>query len=315
MLSNFTPAMCRGISNHYLYESDQLTNYIGALFHTSDMDGAYEDDVTWEGLGLPQEHLPLQRVNLDSVRPSWTVRYLARSWTLGIVVPLEDKRDDLYGIVHKFFPMAGGEFARSYWALEQILGAQFFGLYGFQTGTSVPFSPDGLSFFNTAHRMSKDNPTTWSNRPSVDMDLSIALAQLADAAMRIQKRPNGIQPIGNKVARVMHHPNERLVAKQIYQNTEQFDTANRAKNYLADEKVELISNPFWEYSGAVGATVSAFNSTVFQGDTHYCKWKRRMELETFSRFDNSIFADIITAMKRFAFGLTDVRGLYGSKGA
>lgn len=316
MNSNFGPAITRGISNHYLYELDQQQDYAGAFFHDDNMDGAYEDAVSWEGLGLPVEHLPLERANFDGIRPSYGVRYFARSWTLGVVIPLEDRQDDLYGIIHKMLPMAGGEFARSYYALQQILAAQFFGLYGFMSGTSVPFSPDGLSFFNTAHKMSLGNQaTTWSNRPSVAADLSISTAQMAEASMQVQKRPNGLQFIPNKIKRVMVHPNERLVAKQIFGYGErERGTTDNNRNYLADEDVEVVSNPYWEYSGTNGLTNNAFNSWFAQGRTHYCRWKKRSDLQVFSRFDNSVFADIITCIKRFAYGLDDSRGLYGSPG-
>ncbi len=283
------------------------------------MDGAYDDEVTWEGLGTPQEHFPLQPVNYDGIRPSWTVRYLARSWVLGIVVPIEDKRDDLYGIIHKFFPMAGGEFGRSYALLKQLLGAQFFGLYGFQSGTQVPFAPDGLSFFNTAHPTSESNSTPWANRPSTDANLSESLVKMAISGLKTQKRPNGQGVLQNELRRVMVHPNEEVIARQIFEsNTWEPRTTDRNTNqFVGGLNVQVVVNPYWEYSGAVGALApdfseQAFNAVVFQGDTHYCKWKNRSELETFDRFDNDIMGDIITTMKRFCYGLTDVRGLWGT---
>lgn len=322
MFSNFGPALSRGIHQHYLYENQVQEDYAAPFFHDDDMDGAYEDDVTWEGIGVPQEHFPLQTVSYDGIRPSWTVRYLARSWTLGIVVPLEDKQDDLYAIIHQFFPMAGGEFARAYSLLKQILAAQFFGLYGFQSGTSVPFAPDGLSFFNTAHPMSASNATTWANRPSTDVDLSESLVKMAISALKTQKRPQGQGVLANKLARIMVHPNEEVIAYQILESMEwEPRTTDRNTNkFVGGLNIEVIVNPYWEYSGTNGASAptfdeQAFNSVVFQGETHYCRWLNRSDLQYFDRFDNTVFADIITVMKRFAYGLTDVRGLFGSKGS
>lgn len=315
MTSNFTPAMTRGISDNVLYETAQLPDYAADFFHQGDMDGAYQDEVTWEGLGLPVEHYPLQRVNFDGIRPSWQIRYLARSWTLGVVIPLEDQQDDLYGIIHKFFPMTGGEFARSYYALKQILAAQFFGLYGFQTGTSVPFAPDGVSFFNTAHQLSQSNTTTYSNTLSTAADLSYTTAVIMKAAMRTQKTPNGFIPIPNRVKRVMVHPTQEVIARLVFEyGKELYDRTNRAKNFVADDNVEVCVNPFWEYSGSTGTATNAFNSWFGQGETHYCKWLNRSAFKTYSHFDNTIFADIITCMERFAYGLTDARGLFGSRG-
>ncbi len=286
------------------------------------MDGAYVDDVTWQGIGVPQEHFPLSTVAYDGIQPSWTVRYLARSWTLGIVVPIEDKEDDLYGIIHKFFPMAGGEFARSYNLLKQLLGAQFFGLFGFQSGTQVPFAPDGLSFFNTAHPFSSTNTATWANRPSTDIDLSESLAKMAISGLKTQKRPNGLGVLDNKLSRVMVHPNEEIIARQIFQSNdwEPRTTDRNTNKFVGGMNVDVVVNPYWEYSGTAGAAApafseQAFNSVVFQGDIHYCKWYNRSDLQYFDRFDNTVFADIITVMKRFCYGLTDVRGIFGSKGS
>lgn len=322
MFSDFSPALSRGIARHVLYEEQVQEDYIGAFFHDDDMDGAYEDDVTWEGIGIPTEHQPLVPVEFDGIQPSWTVRYLARTWTLGIVVPIEDKQDDLYGIIHKFFPMAGGEFARAYSLLKQLLGAQFFGLYGFQTGTTVPFAPDGLSFFNTAHQFSKTNTDTWANRPSTDADLSETLAKMAIAGLKTQKRPNGQGVLQNELRRVMVHPNEEIIARQIFESPQwEPRTTDRNNNkWVGGRNVQVVVNPYWEYSGTVGASADdfseqQFNSVIFQGETHYCRWLKRSDLQYFARFDNNIMADIITTMKRFAYGLTDVRGLWGSKGS
>lgn len=323
ILSNFTPAMTRGISLHGLYEMEQQPDYIGQMFHEENMDGAYEDHVTWEGPGLPTEHFPMQRVNLDGVRPSYAIRYLARSWTMGTVIAIEDQQDDLYNLIHKFFPMTGGEWGMAYYALKQILGAQFYGLYGFQSGTSVPFSPDGLSFGNTAHPVSKANTAnTWANTTSTAADLSYVTASIMRANLWGQPRPNNTQKLLNKLARVMVHPNQELLAKLIFEySKERFDTANRSKNYNADYNVDVVVNPYFEYSGAAGATSgfggltsAAFNSVVGQGQTHYCRWKKRMEMKVYSRFDNSIMADILTCMERFGYGLDDARGLFFLRG-
>lgn len=318
MNPNFSPATSRGIKRHYLFETSLKTDYIGAMFHEEPLDGAYYDYVQWEGLGLPQEHWPLQRVGLDGIRPSWTVRIVARTFTLGIVIPYEHKADDLYNILHQLFPMAGGEFAASYYALRQILGAQFFGLYGFQSGTSVPFSPDGLSFGNTAHPMSYYNQAqTWSNTTTIPSDLSIATAQIAWAQIRTQKRPSGLQVLDNRLARVMVHPNEELVARQIFKSPMERGTSDNNENYLSRENVTIVSNPYFEYSGTGGAaqTPQAFNSTIFQGETHYCIWAPRSDMQVFDRFDNSVMGDVITTIKRFGYGLIDPRGLFLLKGA
>lgn len=318
MTGNFNPALSRGIREHYLYENQQMRDYVGEFFQEEDMDGAYDDEVTWEGMGTPQEHFPLSPVTYDGIQPSFTVRYLARSWTLGVVIPIEDQQDDLYGIYHKFLPMVGGEWARSYQLLDQILGSQFFGLYGFQSGTSVPFSPDGLSFFNTSHPVSLTNPTTWSNRPSTDADLSTAMIWMADSAMRTQPRPNGLAALDNRLAKLMVHPSWRIPALQLL-NTGigTPGTANRDTNqYVADLDVKVVANPYWTYSGTNGALASPvdYNAWFFQGTHHYCKWKKRADLDIYDQFNPTIFGTILTAMKRFCYGLTDVRGLYGSQG-
>lgn len=294
-----------------------MTDYVGEFFQEEDMDGAYDDEVSWQGIGVPQEHFPLEPVTYDGIVPSWSVRYLARSWTLGIVVPIEDQEDDLYGIIHKFFPMVGGEWARSYQLLEQLLGSQFFGLYGFQSGTAVPFSPDGLSFFNTAHPVSMENTQTWANRPTVDADLSTSIIWMADAAMRTQPRPNGMAALDNSLKRLMVHPQFRIPAKQLlnYGDWERGTADRNTNQYVAELGVKVVANPYWIYSGTQGALANPveYNSYFFQGDTHFCKWKNRSDLQIYDRFDNSVMGTIITCMKRFCYGLSDPRGLWGSR--
>lgn len=323
-LSNIYPALSRGISDHILFAEMNETDYIGKMFHESDMDGAYEDFQTWEGVGLPIEHFPMQRVELDGIRPSFNYRILARSWTTGFAVSFEDERDDLYNLIHRFLPAQGGEIGRAYYALSQVLGAQFFGLYGFQSGTGVPFSPDGLSFGNTAHPYSKSNTAqTWSNTTSTAADLSVASAQMMRAAMRTQPAPSGTRFIPNKLARIMVHPNQEILAKQIFQNAgyEPFNANHNPNNILGGEGVEVVVNPYFQYSGTAGATSgfgglasAAYNSVIGQGDTHYCMWKNRSALESFSRTDGTVMGTIVTFLKRFGFGMIDPRGTFFLRG-
>lgn len=319
MQSNFYPAQTRGISDHFLYESGMYDDFVKQMFHMGSLDGAYEDEQTWRGAGLPDLHSPMQPINMDGIEPSWNYRYWAQSWTMGTVIPLEAKRDDLYNIIHRFFPMVGGEWAISYLTLKNILAAQFYGVYGFQSGTSVPYMADGVSLYNTAHDTAKTDGTHWSNTPATAIDLSIAGAMLMRAALRTQKRPSAAgTPLNNKLAKVMVHPNQELVARQIFKyGTWEAHSPDRTPNYLADDNVDILVNPYFEYGGGHSATydgLTAYNAWVGWGQTHYCHWKERSDLETFSDFKETILADVITALERFAYGATSALGTYGCIG-
>lgn len=319
MNSTFAPAITRGIKKHELYESAQMEDYVGQMFHVGPMDGRYEDIVTWRGFGLPQEHQPLQPVSYTGIQPDFAVRKIARSWTLGFVIPIEDKQDDLYGILHKLVPLAGGEIGRAYHALRQILAARFWGLYGFQSGTSVPFSPDGVCFFSTANYLYKGSTDTFSTRSSTDMDFGTAACWMADVAMRTQKRPDGNLYLQNSLAKLHIHPTLRLLAQQVLKFTEREPrTADFSPNVIARENIDIVSNPYFEYAGSTGGgitlPVTGYNSFFFQGKTHYAEWGERSDLQVFTRFDNTVFADVVTTMRRMGFSLTSKRGLWGSKG-
>ena len=307
----FTPALCRGISQHELYQSFAMPDYCGSFFHEAPMNGAYYDIQTWQGMGPASEHRRGETVTMDGAVPSFGYRIYARTFTTGTAIYDEDQEDDLYNIIHRLFPRLGGQWAQSFYQLKQILGAQFFGLYGFQTGTSVPYSPDGVSLISNAHPISKSNSNTWSNSAG-NVDFSLAAFQLANALMFKTPTPNGI-PMGLKIHRVMVHSDKDNVARQIvYQKEWEYGNADHNTNkYLTKGvNVEVVANPFLTYSGSSGTN----NKWIVQADDHQCMWMKRSDLKIKTMEVPDVLATKIIASKRYGYGVYDPRGMAGGGG-
>jgi hypothetical protein len=309
---NIAPAFAAGIREHCGIEFQVIPPICTQLFHMENSTAKFEDYQFWENYGSPTRKNPGSPVTMMEARPSYSKRFTHDTYAGGDVIPDEDWDDDKYGVLHRLLPAQGGGMGRSFKTFYDIQHALMFINLGFATGTNVAGSPDGLSLFNTAHPISAGNPlVTYSNRPSVDVDLSISSYQAAATNIRTQKEPNNFSIIDNEPARLTTHPSLRYVAKQILKGEWERGTADRNTNYIATEGCDHTEWKYFTKSGATGVN----NAWFVEGDTHWLYSFLRNAYEVDSDHDIYILAHVWVAFMRFSFGWVDARGTYGSIGS
>lgn len=304
-------AFSAGISKHLQIEMKEKPPTYRRIFQEDTSDAKFVDMQLWEGYELPVRKSPAMPGFLGGAKESFSKRFIHDTYYLGDVIPDEDWEDDKYGVLHRILPAKGGMMGRAFRALKEVQHANFFINYGYVSGTSVAGMSDGLSLFNTAHPLSANNTTTFANRPSTDVDLSISSAQTAAINLRTQKSASGNIYLENEVACVVINPALHYVANQIYKGQWERGTADRNENFLRRDNVDIIE---WAYFTASGATGSN-NSWFVLGEDNYLFSFDRAAYKVESDHDIYVLATIFAASTRFSFGAADWRGVYGSKGA
>lgn len=311
MSADLGPAFARGIENHYYLEYDSITPIFRDIFHTDKMTGRYTDDQLWELYGLPKVRRPGEAVAQDSIKTNYAKRYVPYTVGLGDSIAWEDWEDDQYGILHRALPAKGGALARMFTVFQEKAAASIFTDLGWVSGTSIAGSADGVSLFNTAHPVSLNNSgTTVSNRPSTEVDLSIASITAMRNNLVTQIAPNNVEYLSNKPRIIVGHPSLRTVAMQCINGTMERGTTDNNINVLRDYNLRFIEWPYFQKSGSTGTN----NAWFSVGETHYLKFFLRNDFQMKSDFEVSVLAYIFVAFMRLTFGWTDWRGTYGSLG-
>ncbi len=280
------------------------------LFHLETTTDRYVWHQGWTGYPtVGQFRVPGQTFEQAAVTPNFSKQYIIRNYGLSDAIPMEDIEDDLYAVINKILARKGGMMATAFNNLMEFDTSTFFTVNGFASGTSVAGMADGVSLFNTAHPMSASNRlTTWSNRPSVDADISIATAQAAETNLMLQLAPDGITRMKQTASMFTSNPSLQFIAKQVFRGKWEVNTANRNENEVAP--LELNFWPYFTSHGTTGTT----NSWFVQGKKHYCYFILRAAYDTKTDYDISTNSQIIIAMCRFTEGASDARGTYGSQG-
>jgi hypothetical protein len=287
------------------------------IFRVQDTDMRYIQVQQWQTYGAPAHRLGGEPVQLGTFIDSYSKQYVVANYALGDTIFKEDVDDDLYGIIHRVLPQRGGALAESFRTLKERLAANWFKLYGFTSATQVPGMIDGLSLANTAHPISKQNAAyTYSNRPSVDIDLSIAAYQAARANLVQQPAPNNYAYMDNAPDVCVINPNLHQVAYQIFNDPKERGTADNQSNTAARDGVSIIEWPYWQVSGSVGGTYTtpAYNGWMILGKKHHLEWYKRSDVVVDSDWILNVQSYLYVATERFAWGASDGRGIYASPG-
>ena len=311
MSNNLAPLFVKGIDENIYTVIKGYEATWKKIFHVHPTKARYIDHQTWAGYGLPQARVPGERIADGQFAPSFSKHYVIRNFGLKDSFPDEDIADDLYGVINRVIPAKAGLFARTFMDLLELDTANLLSNQGFASGTNVAGSPDGRSLFSTVHPISVgQSAVTVANRPLIEVDMSVAGAQAAAVAIRLQKAPNNITVIPNEVAKVVYNPGLTYIAHQVYKGKWEPNTANRNDNVLNQKHVELVEWPYWNKSGAQGVN----NAWFVLGKMHNLHFFMRQGVRPKSQSDIVTNSIILAATCRFDEGWTDYRGTWGTTG-
>lgn len=304
----------RGLEDNFLMEYKTRAIQARDLFHVDKTGGRYVDLQGWIGYGAPQSRRPGGTVQQDSIKPNFPKRIVMVGYSLGDVIAEEDVMDDQYGMLVRWASGRGGAMAVSYVTLQERVAADFFATLGFGTAPVQGFA-DGQPLFSTAHPISAANSAiTASNRPSTDIDLSMAALQAARANLDQQLAPNNYTVIANQIRKLVVNPNLLDIALQLAKGDWERGTGDLNMNVLKNYKIDVVAWPYFRKTGATSATGS-WNAWFCEGETHYLCWYDREQVSFQNDKDINTRSLVFTSHIRFGLGAEDWRGTYGSAGS
>lgn len=311
MSSEYNSLFSAGIKEHVGLQRKEIERVSDRIFHTSDTKSRYVDMMNWELYPRPSRRRPGEGFAAGAFAESFGKRFVMVNFGLMDAIPIEDWEDDPYRVMRTLLPMKGGALADSFSTNEELVCAEFFSNYGYVSGTSVTGSFDGVCLFSTAHPISKTlSATTASNRPSSEVDVSIAGIDGARTNLVTQLAENNVTRLSNKPKFLVINPSQYRVASQCVRGDWERATADRNMNIVKEYGIQIIEWGYFTKSGATGTN----NAWFILGQRHHLHKITREECKIASDTDISTNSFIWTARARFDVGAVNYRGTYGSVG-
>ena len=296
--ASFAKSLWPGVNAWFGQAYNQYSPEWVNLFQKDTSERAFEEDVGVSGFGLAALKGEGAPITMDSQRQSFIQRYVHNVYALGFAITQEAYEDDLYGVVGKKGAQA---LAFSMQQTKEIIGANIFNRAFSGTYTYG----DGQALISTSHPNFVGG--TWSNRLSVDSDLSEAALEQAciDIAGFTNDRGLLIKVLPKKLAIARQNMFEatRILGSQGRVGTELNDTnALKTMGMIP----EVVTNHYF-----TDADAWFILTDVKDGMKYFERKAMNFGVDNDSSTKNAIY----TATERYSFGATDPRGIYGSPGA
>lgn len=276
----------------------ELAKQYETIFQTLDSDKAYEDIVESTGYGLPVAKKEGQGITYDLDGEGIKARLTHRVWALGAMVSREAIDDNQY--------KAQANQRAKMLAYSMRQGAEVYHANVFNNAFSSSYTGgDAVSMCSASHLSAAG---TWSNTPSVAVDLSEASLEDELVNLMLVTNSRGLR-INVQAKRLIIPPQLSFLATRILKSNQQSGTANNDTNAI--KAMGLLSEGafVWRY---LTDTDAWFLQTDV--DTSLIRYQRdAMELGQDNDYDteNAKFK----ARERYVAGWADPRGVRGSPGA
>lgn len=279
--------------------NQQLAAYVSEyrdLVEVLTSEKAYETDVPFGDFGVAKVKAKGASLEYDDMIAGNSKKYQHVTYALGAKIEWEAMQDNLY---MDLGDKAGMGLAKALEQTKEITVANLF-----NNGYASTVTWDGLSLFNTAHKLLKGG--TMSNMLSTAAPLSEA--SLEDALINISKFVDDGDRIVKVMAKSLHiAPENMFNAERILKSTLQNDTANNATNAIR----------------SMGLLPGGIKTNHFftNGDNWFIKTDVMNGGKMFLRNPNPVTGmddDFGTSdyrhkiIQRWSQGVSDFRGYYGS---
>jgi hypothetical protein len=229
-----------------------------------------------------------------------TVTYSPVRFALGYKITQEMIDHELYGQVDKF----ERALIKSAVDLQEVTAALTLN-NAFATTNADGFGAtgfDGLQLCSTAHTR-LDGGTTFRNRPSTDVDLSVTGLQNATIDIDNLKDDRG-RPVFVRPRLLVISPEDRFTAKEILESEYKPGTANNEVNALRDLGLSFMVSHYKTDTDA----------WFMFSDQHDCNfiWDEKPRGGMESDFDSEVIKRKI--VEGFYVGHGEVRGVWGTSG-
>jgi len=270
------------------------------LFDSETSTMNYEEDVQLTGFGLVPQKPEGAGVQYDSEVQGFTTRYTHIAYALGYIVTKEELDDNLYEQVSR---KRAASLAMSFRQTKENVAANVYN----RAFSNTYAGGDSVSLANTAHPNTSGG--TWSNRPTVDVDLSEAA--LEDAIIAIMGLQNDRGLLINIMPKTLIIPRQQVFnAQRILHSSYQTGNANNDINVI--KSGNYIPGGF-KVNHYLTSPNAWFIRNTIPGKTGM-KYYERVGMQ----FDQDNDFDTMNAKakgyERYSFGWSDPRAIWGVNG-
>ena len=285
---------------------------ISLIFNEKDSDDQYEQVLEMAGTSFLQEKPENTNIAYQAFLPGGSKRVVHLTYGTGLRYSAEFMADDKYGITKK-----GPNFLAQSAAVTKAMIAWTVFNQGFTSQISVL---DGNPLFYNQHTLlggalaTQLGPGsanvisaagTYPNRPSVDMDLSVAALQLATNHASRMLSNQGF-PIRLKWKYLIGPPELRFIAREILGSAGMPYTGDNTVNSLLPEDYKWVEVPWLTSASSWYLSVDKKDQAAI--------FYNRMKAKT--DFDDDFDADAVKqkTIMRCSATAEDWRGLWGTQG-
>ena len=287
-----------GLNALFGLEYKRYENQHAEIYTTESSDRAFEEEVMLSGFANAEVKAEGSGVNYDEAQETYTARYTMETIALAFAITEEAIEDNLYDRLSSRYTKA---LARSMSNAKEVKGAAPLN-NGFGTFTSG----DQVSLFNTAHTTVSGTNVANTFATQADLNETSLEQALIDVAAFTDER--GLRIAAKAVKMIIPSANqfnaERLMKSQ-------------GRTQTADNDINAINS--------MGMVPQGYrvNNFLIDADSWFLITDVPNGMKMFSRtpLTTSMEGDFDTgnvrykARERYAFGVSDFRGIFGCEGA
>lgn len=268
------------------------------LFEKKTSNKNYEENVQIIGYGVAPVKQQGAAVTYDSEVQGFTTRYTHVAYALGYIVTHEELQDNLYTEVSMTRAEA---LARSFRQTKERVGANIYN----RAFNASYVGGDNVQLCSTAHTNTSGG--TFSNRPSVDADLSETAIE--DMVIQIMNATDDRGLLINLMPESLHvatanHFNAHRILKTPYQLGNANNDINAVKDLNAIPKGIFVNHYFTAPQAWFIRTNTPNGMTYFEREG--ISFTQDNDFDTMNAKAKSY--------ERYSFGWTDPRAVFGSNG-
>jgi hypothetical protein len=276
----------------------EFPEFYRRIVNVKDSRKAYEDDFRISALGPLARKGELETTILDEPIKIGGIRYIHKTFALGIAISQEMRDDNQYGPALQLAGMLG----RSSRLTTELYGHDVYN-NGFTTAKYV--GRDGKALFAVDHPI-QGTGGIMSNRPAVGLVLAQAALETAIGAFDAQVDERGM-PVVFKAKYLVVPPPLRFLAYRLIYSAGLPGTPNNDVNPVLREGLEIISDPW----------IIDQDSWYLLSEQQYLDvnfwWREMPDTKTWD--DDNADATFHKIRQRHSTGFGDWRGTWGSIGA
>lgn len=295
--------MYPGLNRVYGHTYSEKPKQCSEIFETKGSTRSFEEDMGITGFGLPSIKGEGLAVTYDEENQAYVTRYQHLVWAMGFIITEETIDDDLYHVVGQrrsaglAYSMRQGEEIVSANILNRAFNTSYLG-------------GDGSTLIASTGAGSSTHPYysggSWTNGPTVDVDLSEAALEQAKIDIDDFRDDRGKRMQVNIKQLVIASSNQ-FNAKRILGYSERTGTAERDGNamYTMSTIPKVVVNNYLTDADAWFVQTDCPNGLT--------KYERKaMKFAVDNDFDTSNAKFKVS--HRYSLGWTDPRSMYGSEG-